>query len=214
MSPTLPTEMRDRWKDRADTPPGKGTVYWHILMGGYPEVRARAERVQKQLAHFDGLHITPLDKLHMTALVVGSADEITPDQMRRMLDQSSHSLAEVAPIKISLGRVLYHPEAIMLGVHPEKALHPVLNAARTATQTVLGRDGTTTSGSGSWIPHMTFCYSAANRSAKPLIDTVGHNVPECEVIIRSLTLVIQWGPEREWNWQPVGTAYLGAPSPP
>ncbi|MER7541547.1 2'-5' RNA ligase family protein [Spirillospora sp. NPDC127506] len=201
--------MRDRWQKRADTPPGNGTVYWHILMGGYPEVRSLAEHIQKQLAQFSGLHMTPLDRLHMTTLVAGSANEITSAQMQRMLGIASQSLAKVSPIKVSLGHVLYHPEAIMLGVEASESLAPILHAARTATQAVIGRDGVTTSGSGSWIPHMTLCYSTAKQPAKPLIDTLGTTTSSCEITIKTLTLVTQWGPERDWDWQPIGVAELG-----
>lgn len=203
MSP-LPTQMRDRWQNRDETPEGKGTVYWHMLMGGYPEARSAAAHVQDQLARFRGLHMTPLEWLHMTALVIGSTDDISQDQMTKMLEVASHSLVNVAPLKITLGHVLYHPEAIMLGVQPDGALDPMLQAARTATQEVLGRDGLTTSGPGTWVPHMTLCYSTAEQPAAPLIDTLGFNLPSRTVTIDTLSLVVQWGPERCWQWQPVG----------
>jgi 2'-5' RNA ligase len=204
----LPTEMRDRWLTRTDTAPGKGVVYWHMLMGRYPEVRELAQAAQERLADFSGLHMTPLDWLHMSTLVVGSTDEIESEQMQEMLESASCSLARVAPISITLGRVLYHPEAIMLGVEPERALDPVLNAARMATQTVTGRDGYTTSGPVNWVPHMTLCYSTARQPASPLIERLGMRLPECRVTIASLSLVVQWGPERQWHWQPVGSVPL------
>ena len=209
MSP-LPTQMRDRWQDRADTPPGKGTVYWHILMGGYPEVRSLAKSTQNQLASFTGLHMTPLNWLHISTLVVGNTDEIQTGKMRDLLECVSDSLASVEPMKITLGRVLYHPEAIMLGVDPSGALDPILDAARTATRTVVGRDGCTTSGPGSWVPHMTLCYSTAKQAAKPLIDALHFEVPACTVTIDKLTLVTQWGPERQWQWQVFDNASLGS----
>ncbi|WP_433479731.1 2'-5' RNA ligase family protein [Spirillospora sp. CA-142024] len=152
--------------------------------------------------------MTPLNWLHMTALVVGSTDDISQDQMREMLEVASCSLAHVAPIRVTLGRVIYHPEAIMLGLQQDGALDPVLQAARDATQTVLGRDGVTTSGPGTWIPHMTICYSTANQESEPLISAVGLKVPECSATIDALTLVVQWGPERAWNWETIGVASL------
>lgn len=209
MSP-LPTHMRDRWKNRADTPPGKGTVYWHMLMGGYPEVRSVAKQVQKQLARFEGLHMTPLDWLHMTTLVVGSADDIAAEQMQKMVERASRSLADVPPIEVTLGNVLYHPEAVMLGVEPAGALDPVVHAARVATQEVLGQDGVTTSGPGAWVPHMTLCYSTACQPAQPIIDTLGRSVHDMKIIIKALHLVIQHGPEREWNWTKFGQVDLGS----
>ncbi|WP_184888302.1 2'-5' RNA ligase family protein [Actinomadura livida] len=200
--------MRDRWKNRADTPPGKGTVYWHILMGGYPEVRTLAQHAQNQLAEFTGLHMTPLEWLHISTLVAGSTDDIAPNQMQDMLISASRSLTDVPPIGVTLGPVLYHPEAIMLGVEPSDALDPALEAARYATKGVIGREGNTTSGPGTWVPHMTLCYSTAQQSASSLINALGHELPICEITVTKLTLVVQWGPERKWNWQPIGTASL------
>lgn len=209
MSP-LPTHMRDRWQNRDDTPPGKGTVYWHILMGGYPGVRSLAQKAQNQLAGFTGLHMTPLDWLHISTLVVGSTDEITPDQMEAMLAGAASSLVDLAPISVTLEHVLYHPEAIMLGIEPTGVLDPVLGAARTAAKSVAGRNGHTTSGPGAWVPHMTLCYSTAQQPAGPLIDALGMKMPPCPVTINALTLVVQWGPERQWSWQPVGRVCFGS----
>ncbi|WP_371945910.1 2'-5' RNA ligase family protein [Actinomadura chokoriensis] len=200
--------MRDRWQNRADTPRGKGTIYWHILMGRYPEVRSLAQKAQNQLADFTGLHMTPLDWLHISTLVVGSTEEVGPDEMARMLDHASDILAGVPPIDITLGRVLYHPEAIMLGVEPTRALDPVLEAARAAAYSVTGRDGYTTSGPGRWVPHMTLCYSTARQSARPIIETLGLEFGNCQARISELTLVSQLGPEREWKWSPYGAVCL------
>jgi len=41
------------------------------------------------------------------------------------------------------------------------------------------------------------------------LAALGHEVPRCDITVRAVSLVIQWGPERLWNWQPVGAANLG-----
>jgi hypothetical protein len=54
----------------------------------------------------------------MTALVVGSTDEITTADVEVMIVEARRLLAETPPITVTLGRVLYHPEAIVLGAQP------------------------------------------------------------------------------------------------
>ena len=77
----LPTQMIDRWQHRADPAPGEGTVYWHMPMDGYPEVVSLARSARQRLAPFGGLHMTPLERLHMTTMVAGPASDFTADQL-------------------------------------------------------------------------------------------------------------------------------------
>jgi hypothetical protein len=132
----LPTQMIDRWEHRADQAPGQDVVYWHVLMRDHPEVIALARHAQQRLATFPGLHMTPLKWLHMTTMVAGPAERFTPGQLDRMAETAAKLLADVPPITVTLGRILYHPEAIMLGVGSAKALAPIRNAAATATNLV------------------------------------------------------------------------------
>ena len=83
MSP-LPTHMRDRWSNRAEPAPGRGAVYWHILMHPYPQACAAATDAQKILEGFTGFHLTPPRWLHIPTLVAGSTDQIARDQMTAM----------------------------------------------------------------------------------------------------------------------------------
>jgi hypothetical protein len=43
----------------------------------------------------------------------------------------------------------------------------------------------------------------------PIAVALGREIPGCDITVRAVSLVIQRGPERLWNWQPVGTASLG-----
>lgn len=207
MSP-LPTKMRNRWASRAEPAPGCGTIYWHVLMYTHPEARAAAMDAQKILAGFPGLYMTPLRWLHVTALVVGSTDEITRSQMSAMVLAAQRLLCDVTPIPITLGKVLYHPEAIMLRVQPVEALRPILDAAQSATREAVGHVGVIDDLFPSWSPHMTVSYSTAEQPAGPVFSALGKSIRERHLHIDSLALVIQWGPERHWDWEPVGTARL------
>lgn len=137
----LPAEMTDRWQDRAEPAPGEGLIYRHMLVGLDPDVLALATDVRRLLARFSGLHMTPLAWLHMTVLIAGSAKEISADRIQEMAAVASHLLASVPPIKVTVGKFLYHPEAITLAARPAEALLPVLEAAREATREVTGSDG-------------------------------------------------------------------------
>jgi 2'-5' RNA ligase len=208
MSP-LPVRMRNRWADRLSLPTNRGTIYWHVLMSAHPEVCSAAIDMQNALEDFSGLHMTPRKWLHMTILIAGSTDDITRDHMSAMLASAQRSLRDISAIPATIGKILYHPEAIMLRLEPAQALQSLLDAAQSATQATVGHTGTIDEQPPTWIPHVTIAYSTADQPAGPIISALGRSVPEREILIDSLNLVIQWGPEKLWNWEPVGTARLG-----
>lgn len=208
MSP-LPAEFTDRWKHRADLAPGEGLVYWHMLVGQHPEVTAMASQAQQRLAAFSGMHMTPLKWLHMTALIAGPAGEISAADTERMAVVAARLLAGITPIPVTLGKILYHPEAIMLAASPAEALAPVREAALAATREVTGAGGRSAH-AGPWAPHVTVCYSTSCQPAGPVIAALGRHLPEAVIEVSEISLVIQNGPERSWDWHPVATVRLGA----
>lgn len=210
MSP-LPQELVDRWRHRTENAPGEGTVYWHILLGDSTELRSMTEQARARLAKFSHLHQTPLRWLHITTLVAGPADEIGDNGMSGMLAEARALLSGVAPVKITLSRVVYHPEAIVLDVYPHGSLAPIHQAALAATRAIIGQDGNISGSAQPWHPHVTLCYSTGRQPAEPIIASLGKELPACEVSVRSLSLVVQRGPERHWDWQHIGSARLGGP---
>jgi 2'-5' RNA ligase len=209
MSP-LPSLLTDRWENRPDVPSGLGVIYWHVLLGRNPRVRNMVEEAQRRLSRFDGLHMTPIRWLHVTVLVAGTTDRISDGEMTQMLAQARRDLSQVSPITVSLSRILYHPQAIMFDIEPGRAMKPLLDAAQSATRIVTGQEGTLGSTlSRQWRPHITVCYSTNRQPAGPIVSALGTKITAgCEVTINSLDLVIQHGPERLWNWRPIGAACL------
>jgi 2'-5' RNA ligase len=205
----VPDQTRDRWGNRAEPASGTGAIYWHILFRDDPAVRATARKAQARLAPFRDLHMTPEQWLHATALVAGTTDDISSEGLDAMLADARQRLSRVQPISVTISRVLYHPEAIMLGFAPEGALDPIHHAVRQSTLAATGRTGGVTGSAGRWIPHMTICYSTGIQPMAPIAAALGHDVPRCDITVRAVSLVIQWGPERLWNWQPVGAASRG-----
>jgi 2'-5' RNA ligase len=203
------TEFVDRWENRTEPAPGHGVIYWHMLMKGHPEVIAIARETRLRLAGFDGLHMTPLEWLHMTALVVGPADDVTEEALAEMMLLASKDLSKIPPARVTLGEVRSYPEAIVLGVQPTCALDPVLRALRSATRAATGRDGGAANAEGR-TPHITLCYSTSQQPAKPIIRALGHQAPNRAIEIDTVSLVIQRGPERQWDWHPIGAFRLGS----
>jgi 2'-5' RNA ligase len=207
---TLPAQMTDRWHNRAEPGPGEGDLYWHMLMNDHPQVIDLARDAQQRLTRFPGLHMTPLERLHMTALLAGPADHFSPDQLQQMIKIASAKLADTPAITVTVGGILYHPEAIMLAVKPRRALASIHDAVQTATRAVT-RGHVPDGDSAAWIPHITLCYSTAEQAMAPIIATLGPQPRECQIQISTVSLVIQHGPERLWDWRTVGAVYLPAP---
>jgi 2'-5' RNA ligase len=171
-------------------------------------LRESARIARDRLAGFDGLHMTPLQWLHLTVLVAGPANQIPEQAMSEMLSLARRSVTSTAPITIELSKVIYHPEAIMLAAQPAEALDSIRDAAQQATFAVTGNSGTTDRSSRTWVPHVTLAYSTSAQPADPIIAALGKNLPSCRLTIDAFSLVIQRGSEWLWNWSPVGTVSL------
>lgn len=199
--------MVDRWAHRSEPGPGQGKLYWHILFRDDPEVQALAAIARQRLSSFSGLHFTPRKWLHLTARIVGLAEDFTASDLEHMTTCARQLLAGLAPITISLGKVLYHPEAILLGIQPAGALDPVFKAVQAAANVTTGTKGVERE---PWRPHVTVAYSTSVQPAKPIITALGRELPSCTVSVNRIHLVVQEGAERAWNWRPIVEIPLGA----
>jgi hypothetical protein len=187
-------------------------VSWHLLMRDYPEVVELARQAQQRLAGFDGLQMTPLRWLHVTMLLAGPAADFSPkNKLRQMTQTAADLLADTPAAAVTLGQILYHPEAVMLGVTPAETLTATMTPRVRQTHQVTGAralDGQP----ARWRPHLTICYSTSLQPAQPIIDALGTRLPGCDIAIRALSLVIQHGPERTWDWSMKSTIRLATPA--
>ena len=206
MSP-LPTGMADRWRNRAEPGPGEAQLYWHILMQDQPQVRALAAVARQRLNGFGGLHFTPEQRLHLSLFRVGLTADISLSDIDAMVGSARHQLKLIPPVTFALGRVLYHPEAISLGVTPPDALEALsLGIRKVVASTLVVPKEVTNS---PWTPHVTIAYSTQDQAADPIIAALGRELPECPVTIDTVHLVAQRGAERAWNWQSLATVSVG-----
>jgi 2'-5' RNA ligase len=204
MSP-FPERMSDHWWQRPGRRPGRVQYHWHMLFHDQPAVGDLAEAAQRKLAGLPGLDLVARQWLHLTTLVVGFADEVSGRQLTAITRQAERRLARVPPIPVTLGRVYYHPEAIVLIVDPAGALTPVLEAVQAATA-LAGCAGQTDT--DPWVPHVTVAYSHEAQPAGPYVAALGTRVPETAITIRSVSLVAQTQVGRSWQWDPVAEIRL------
>jgi 2'-5' RNA ligase len=196
--------MIDRWQGRAEPSQGQGMLYWHILLGDSPQVSALASIAQERLACFSGLHFTPQRWLHITTLAVGFVEEFTETDIGSMVARVRGFLSGIPPARVTLGKILYHPEAISLGVEPADALDPVRDAVHAAT--LNGK----TKQHKSWVPHVTLAYSTSVQPAAPIIAALGRKLPEYGISVDCVNLVVQEGAERLWHWRSLAEISLGS----
>jgi 2'-5' RNA ligase len=199
--------MADRWRARQMLPSGQGQLYWHVLFNDNPAVHAIVRAAHQRLAGLPGLDLVPHQWLHLTTLIAGLTNEITDEQVNTMIIEAGRLLARTRPITVTIGRVLYHPEAIVLEARPADALDPMREAVQTATRIATGHDGVLAH--KPWTPHITVAYSSAVQPAAPIIAALGRQLPDCEVTVRSINLVVQDGPEYLWDWRPVARVPFG-----
>jgi hypothetical protein len=126
-----PDRMTDRWRDRPEPGPDDAQLYWHVLMRDQPQARALAAVARRRLAGCGaGLHFTPEPWLHLSVLRLGLARELAQPALEAMVDQARSRLAALPSAQVTLGRVLYHPEAVALRADPADGLAAVTEAGR------------------------------------------------------------------------------------
>jgi 2'-5' RNA ligase len=204
MSP-LPTQMTTHWWQRPGRLPGRELYHWHMLFHDQPKVHELVTIAQKKLAGQPGLDMIEMPWLHMTTYIVGFADEVPDSAIAAMTTDARRRLSQVAPIRVSLGRVGYASNAIVLPVEPLDALSPILDAVRGATRAT-GCEGHTDT--NPWLPHISVAYSNTTMPAAPIIAALGRWLPKTEITIRSINLVSQTQVGRSWQWRPVAEVHL------
>jgi 2'-5' RNA ligase len=167
----LPDRMSDHWWWRPGVRPGRRLLVWHILLDDQPEIRDLVRQCQNKLAGLDGLDLIPTQWLHMTTQIVGFADEIPGQQIEAMINTTAERLTDLNPIQVEIGKIWFHPEAVMLTIRPARALDPVRSAIRDAVAATVSRHQL--ADEPDWTPHISVAYSNATSPAAPIIAAFG-----------------------------------------
>jgi 2'-5' RNA ligase len=202
----LPERMADHWWWRPGCRPGRRQYVWHILFADHAGVRRIVRDLQARIAELPGLDLVPEPWLHMTTHIVGFTDEITEIEAKEIAAAAAVRLRDINPVKVTFGRTLFHPEAVMLAAGPGPSLMPLRVAVSGAAAHILGPER-----AGSmeeWIPHVTTAYSNADGPAQRVIHAAGRSPGDCAVTIADVHLVAQEREGHLYRWEPVATVRL------
>ena len=200
----IPARMSDHWWWRPGARPGRRTYVWHILFDDQPAVRSLARHCQERVRAISCLRPVPVDRLHMTTLVAGFADEIGDSRVQDMIEAVRERARSLTPVEVDVGRLLGHTEALVLGVSPERALdavHAMLRDAAAATVDAAPPSA--------WTPHLAVAYSDADAPAAPVFAAMRPPPEPARVRVGAVHLVIQERVGHAYVWEPVATVGFG-----
>ncbi|HZB33332.1 MAG TPA: 2'-5' RNA ligase family protein [Streptosporangiaceae bacterium] len=199
--------MADHWWWRPGVRPGRRLLVWHILLGDHPEVRDLVRQCQDKLAGLDGLDLIPPEWLHMTTQIVGFADEIGREEIEAMISAAAERLANIDPVQVEVGKVWFHPEAVMLTARPARVLDPVRLAIRDAVAATVSRHQL--ADQPDWTPHISVAYSNATGLAAPIITALGNPPRPRPMTVSQVHLVTQERAGHLYRWDGLAPVELG-----
>ncbi|MEV5749982.1 2'-5' RNA ligase family protein [Actinoallomurus sp. NPDC052308] len=206
MSP-LPKRMTNHWWWRPGVRPGRRLYVWHVLFDDRPGAEKLVEECRDRLAGLPGLDSVPTPWLHMTTQIVGFTDEISDSELQNMITAVSERMRSVAPTSVSLGRPLFHSEALVLGVDPRDGLDAVRAGVRQAVAMTVRANRLTDD--PDWVPHLSVAYSNSEAPAEPVISAMQSPPAPVDVRIDAIDLVSQERVGHSYIWDRIATVQLG-----
>jgi 2'-5' RNA ligase len=156
--------------------------------------------------------IVPVQWLHLTIQSIGVAGEVSGEDLRGIGDAAATHCAAIPSFDVTIGRMVVHPEAVVMLATPSESLRSLRSSLRNAIADVWGMDAVLdTEGSrDEFVPHVTLAYSRGDEPAAPLIDAVR------AIDRRFVTLPVNaahlLSVQRDvpaYRWSPVTVAALG-----
>jgi 2'-5' RNA ligase len=199
--------LADHWWWRPGVCPGRRLLVWHILLGDQSEVRDLVRHCQDKLTDLDGLDLIPAEWLHMTTQIVGFADEIPDEEIEAMINAAAERLADLDPVQVEVGKMWFHPEAVMLTARPAHILDPVRLAIRDAVAATVSRHQL--ADEPDWTPHVSVAYSNATGPAAPIIAAFKIPPRPRPMTVRQVHLVTQQRAGHLYRWDDLAPVQLG-----
>ncbi|MFE1476590.1 2'-5' RNA ligase family protein [Streptomyces cyaneofuscatus] len=203
---TAVERMTNHWA-RPGWPEGFRAYYWMLTFPDADELTSRARQCQDALAHL-GMDRVPDDGLHVTLARIGSADQVSNDQLHLLAD-----LAERVPL--TAFEVVAHPMAGSRGAvrftlapwSPLIRLHAALSEVGRRANVPGGKP------TSAFRPHLGVQYSNRERPAAPVIESVARlrSLEPVSLEIDHVDLVELWRttePLPAYRWRVVRSVSL------
>lgn len=200
------TVVHDHWSLKPWSP-GQAGYYWYLTFSD-PELIDMTSRCQKELAH-DGLDPVPLDALHLTLLSIGRTDEVTEQDLARIVESGRAAVAAVEPFRLSVGPLTGSRSALRFSVTPWRQLLDLHHRLRSAAaeHRPPGRLAETVE----FRPHLGVGYINRQQGTRQLVKDVSalRGLAPVTVPIGQVHLVELRRVGREYRWRDRAVVPLG-----
>jgi len=202
-------QMVNHWA-KATWYSGRPFYSWFLTFERCPELHDLASRRGELLKDYQ-LDVVPVQWLHLTMQSIGAADRIAPNDVRRIGEAAQTGCAAIAPFDIRIGRVVVHPEAVVMLATP---LEPILRLRRSLrdaiasvrpADAVLNVEGDDSEG---FIPHVTLAYSRSDGMADSIIEAIRIDKRSVDVRVTDAQLLLVERQIGEYRWSTISTASL------
>lgn len=209
--PTSASRVSDHWWWRPKWGIGTRWYTWHWTFQRDAVLHAHAEAWRKVLAQFPSLDPVPDQWLHMTGQGVGRVGDIAEDDVNAIIEAARRKLAETTPIRLTVDRPEFTPEAVRFTPQPMDAVGDLRLSIRQAIGEVLADVPEDADG---FVPHITIGYGNRDADAAPIIDAIaGADIPPAEITVTTADLIVLGRDERRYEWDYRAQLPLGTPRP-
>ncbi len=203
-----PDRIRDHWWWRPGWRVGRRFYTWHITFEGQHDLHWLVRAYQARL-DMPELDLVPLDGLHLTMQGVGFTDEVSQQDLQKLVMAAGTRCALLAPFTLTLGPARVRPEGVNLPVTPEAPVRQLRMAIREAIAEVWGQERVPESAEG-FTPHVTLAYSNADGPAAPLIERIERaGAPQAVATIRAAQLIDLERDSHVYRWKTRAAVPLG-----
>ncbi|MBM0274798.1 2'-5' RNA ligase family protein [Micromonospora tarensis] len=199
-------ELTNHWYWRPGWRADRQFYTWHLTFEHQPDLHHLASHIQSELALAE-LDLVPINALHLTMQGVGFTDDVSVQDLRRIVAEARQRCAELQPLRLMLGPVDPDEEGIGLLVQPWNQVEQLRAAIREAIGAVW-QD--VPEAAEDFRPHVTIAYSGTSAPAGPIRDRLTglRHQPPVEVTVHQATLIALRRENRTYRWTTVATAPL------
>jgi 2'-5' RNA ligase len=168
-------EGRDHWWWRPGWRAGRHFYACHLTPADLPELRRLVGTYQAALREVPTVDLIPAQWLHLTMQGIGFTDEISSQEIERVLQSLRERLLTVEPPTVTFHWPTVNHEAVYLLAQPPEPLKRLRLAAYDAIAAELdpGKFQEQRSAVDRYHPHVSVVYINADGPTEPIVDAIG-----------------------------------------
>jgi 2'-5' RNA ligase len=166
-----------------------------------------AASARSRLAGLPGLDLVPAQWLHLTMQGIGFTDEVSDDDLSKIIAAARERLSTVAPVTVRIGPVMVADEGIACLTAPSGALDPVRDAVRAAIGDVWGPSRVPET--VEWTPHVSVAYASADGGGEQFEAALNGLDDVAEVTVPAVDLIRLGRDRHVYEWETVERFPLG-----